>query len=95
MPALVSATVQIKNPEKFKEYASKVPETMGAHGGKMIARGKLSKPLAGEHAHQVQAIFEFPTQEAAQAWYDSDAYQALVALRNEAAHMNIAILESF
>ena len=95
MPALVTATVQIKNPEKFKEYASKVPETMGAHGGKMIARGKLAKSLAGECGHQVEAIFEFPSQEAAQAWYDSDAYQALVAVRNEGAHVNIAILESF
>ena len=65
------------------------------NSGKMVARGKLSKPLAGEYAHQVEAIFEFPTQEAAQAWYDSDAYQALVALRNEADHMNIAILECF
>jgi uncharacterized protein (DUF1330 family) len=95
MSVLVSATVQMKNPEKFKEYASKVPETMDAHGGKMIARGKMVKQLAGEYAHQVEAIFEFPTQEAAQAWYDSDAYQALVDLRNEAAHVNIAILESF
>lgn len=95
MSVLVSATVQMKNPEKFKEYASKVPETMGVHGGKMVARGKLSKPLAGEYNHQVEALFEFPTQDAAQAWYDSDDYQALVALRNEAAHVNIAILESF
>ena len=95
MSALVSATVQMKNPEKFKEYASKVPETMGAHGGKMVARGKLTKALAGDYAHQVEALFEFPTQEAAQAWYDSADYQALVALRDEAAHVNIAIFESF
>ena len=95
MSVFVTATIQMNNPEKFKEYASKVPETMGAHGGKMVARGKLCKPLAGEYAHQIEAIFEFPTQEAAQGWYDSDAYQALVALRDEAAHVNIAIFESF
>ena len=95
MPVIVSATVQIKNPEKFKEYASKVPATMGAHGGKMLTRGKLVKPLAGECGHQIEAIFEFPSQEAAQDWYDSEEYQALVAVRNEGAHVNIAILECF
>jgi len=95
MPALVTATVQIKNPEKFKEYASKVPETMSAHGGKMLTRGKLVQPLAGERGHQVEAVFEFPSQAAAQSWYDSEEYQALVAVRDEGAHVNIAILECF
>ena len=85
----------MKNPEKFKEYVSKVPETMATHGGKMVARGKLNKPLAGEYSHQIEALFEFPTHEAAQAWYDSDAYQGLIALRDEAANVNIAILEPF
>jgi uncharacterized protein (DUF1330 family) len=45
--------------------------------------------------HQIQVVFEFPSEDAIDAWFNSDAYQALVAIREEAAHMNIAVLSPF
>lgn len=93
--ALLSATIQVKNPEKLKEYISQVPATMKPFGAKMLARGKKQKVLNGDCAHQMQATFEFPSAEAIENWYASDAYQALIPIREEAAHMNIVILDSF
>ena len=95
MPALLSVTIQLKNPDKFKEYVAQVPATMAPHGAKMLARGKISKMLSGEIPHQIEAVFEFPDEAALQAWHDSDAYQALVPLRQEAADMTLAIVEPF
>ena len=93
--ALLSVTIQVKNPEKLKEYISQVPATMKPFGAKMLARGKKQKVLNGDCQHQMEAVFEFPSAESIDSWYTSDAYQALIPLREEATHMNIVVLESF
>ena len=93
--ALLSVTIQVKNPEKLKAYISQVPATMKPFGAKMLARGKKKMVLNGDCEHQMEAVFEFPSVEAIENWFSSDAYQALVSVREEAAHMNIVILESF
>ena len=95
MSALVSVTIQVKDPEKLKSYISQVPPTMAPHGAKMLSRGKIAKVLNGEVAHQMEAVFEFPSEDAIDAWFNSDAYQAIVAIREEAAHMNIVVLSPF
>ena len=93
--ALLFVTVQVKNPEKLKEYIPQVPATMKPFGAKMLARGKKQQVLNGEFTHQIEAVFEFPSVDAIENWYASDAYQALIPSREEAAHMNITVFESF
>jgi len=95
MATLMSATVQVKDPEKLKVYVSQVGATMAPHGGKMVARGKVAKQLSGEVKHQIQAMFEFPSADAIDTWYESDAYQALIPNRDEAADVTIVVLNTF
>jgi uncharacterized protein (DUF1330 family) len=95
MATLLSATVQVKDPEKLKAYVSQVGATMAPHGGKMVARGKVAKQLSGEVKHQIEALFEFPSADAIDTWYASDAYQALIPNRDEAAYVTIVVLNSF
>jgi uncharacterized protein (DUF1330 family) len=95
MATLVSATVQVKDPEKLKVYVSQVGATMAPHGGKMVVRGKVAKQLNGEAKHQIEAVFEFPSADAIDAWYESDAYQALIPNRDEAAYVTIVVLDTF
>ena len=95
MATLMSATVQVKDPEKLKVYVSQVGATMAPHGGKMVARGKVAKQLSGEVKHQLEAIFEFPSADAIDAWYESEAYQALIPNRDEAAYVTIVVLNTF
>lgn len=93
--ALLSVTIQVKNLEKLKEYISQVPATMKPFEAKLLARGKKQTVLNGECPHQMEAIFEFPSKDAIESWFVSDAYQALVPIREQAAYMNIVVLESF
>ena len=95
MANLLSATVQVKDPEKLQVYVSQVGATMAPHGGKMVARGKVAKQLSGEVKHQIEALFEFPSADAIDAWYGSDAYQALIPNRDEAADVTIVVLNPF
>jgi uncharacterized protein (DUF1330 family) len=61
----------------------------------MVARGKVAKQISGEVKHQIEAMFEFPSADAIDAWYASDAYQALIPNRDEAATVTIVVLDSF
>ena len=45
--------------------------------------------------HQIEALFEFPSATAVDAWYESDAYQALIPNRDEAAYVTVVVLETF
>jgi len=91
MSAFFVATTLIKNPEKFQLYAQKTGETFSAHGGEPVLRGKFEGTLNGNADHHVIGIIKFPSVEALHAWHDSDAYQALVPLRDEAADMTISV----
>ena len=95
MATLMSATVQVKDPEKLKVYVSQVGATMASHGGKMVARGKVAKQYSGQVKYQIVALFEFPSPESVDAWYASDAYQALIPNRDEAAYVTIVVLQTF
>jgi uncharacterized protein (DUF1330 family) len=90
MSALTVARLTIKDPEKFKDYASKAPQTMEDFGGVFLFRGKAEKNLTGgSDDHQVTVIYQFPSLEMAGQWYASQAYQSLIALRDEAADIQI------
>jgi len=89
MTAFFVATVKMKDPEKFQLYAKKAAETFQPHGGQLVARGKLERALTGSADHQAAALIRFPSMDALSAWYDSDAYQDLIPLRDAAADMTI------
>ena len=95
MPALLSVTVQIQDLDKLKHYMAKVPDTMQPFGARLISRGKVIEMLHGSLPHQMEATFEFESEQLIEKWYQSDAYQALISERDAAAKMNIAILSPF
>ncbi|HFD91923.1 MAG TPA: DUF1330 domain-containing protein [Gammaproteobacteria bacterium] len=83
------AAVKVKDPQKFQEYARKAGETFAPHGGELVMRGKKDAVLTGDADHQAVGIVRFPDEASLSAWYNSDAYQAIVPLREEAADMVI------
>ena len=95
MSTVLSANVEMKDPEKFKEYSPKAIASMEPYGGKLMLRAKVEKVIHGPIPHQVIALFEFPDSAAIDTWYNSDEYQALVPLRDEAAVIRFAVAESF
>ncbi len=93
MSAFFIATVTMKDGEKFQEYAAKSTGTFQPFGGELIIKGKFNGTLVGNADHQAAAIIKFPDIEALENWYASDAYQALIPLRNEAAEMTLVKYE--
>lgn len=89
MAAFFIVTTTVKNQDAYEKYIQSVGPTLAPFGCKALLRGKADCALAGELDHQTVGIIEFPDLAAIKAWHGSDAYQALIPLRNEAADMTI------
>ena len=92
MSALLGVTIQVKDPDRLKDDIAQVPATMAPSDAKMLSRGELGKTLNGELNHQIEAVFELPSEDALHGCYHSDAYQALIPLRHEVCNMTLAVL---
>ena len=103
MTAFFVAVVTVKDPARMQEYSQKAAETFKPFGGEMVMRGKAGEVLTlditgpvvdqvltgGAATHQATGIASFPSMQDLKAWYASDAYQAIIPLREEAAEMTI------
>jgi uncharacterized protein (DUF1330 family) len=93
MAAYVVAQVHgVNDPAGFAEYRSRVTATIEAHGGKFLVRDGATQVLEGDW-RPVLVILEFGGAEQAKAWYDSIAYQRLLALRQHSAIMELILVE--
>jgi uncharacterized protein (DUF1330 family) len=93
MPAYLHANVQILDMAKYDEYRQQVRATIDAHGGRFLVRGGASERLEGDAEIHRQVIIEFPDMAALKAWYHSDAYKPLIALRQSAAQGTLVAIE--
>lgn len=84
---------EMKNPEKFQEYGQKAGQSLQPFGGELIVRGKQQRVLTGSSNSVMCGVIGFPSMEKLEAWFASDAYQAIVPLREEAVTMHITAYE--
>ena len=90
--ALWIAHVHVTDPEAYGRYAKGATEASAAHGGVFLARGGRYVQLEGnDRARNVVA--RFPSLEAAEACYRSDAYQAALAHAKDAAVRDLVVVE--
>lgn len=94
MTAYAIGQITIKEPVKWQEYRSQLPETLTSWGGELVLRGTRAKALAGHQRHTDTVVIRFPDLESVVNWYDSPAYQALIPLREEAADVDLISYES-
>lgn len=91
MAAFFTVKVSVKDQQKFQEYAKQATETIKEFNGEPILRGQFSHVIAGnEDPHQFIALVKFPTESSLMKWYESDQYQAIIPLRDEAADVVIS-----
>ncbi len=83
MTAYIVVDLTPTDTTKLQEYSAKAAETLVPFGGKFIAKGPIEL-LHGNQELKAKAIIEFPDRDSAANWYNSDAYQAIITLRNQA-----------
>jgi uncharacterized protein (DUF1330 family) len=93
--AYLIGQITITNPEAYALYASQVPETIAAFGGKYLVRGGHATQLEGQPQGERNVVIEFPSRERAEAWYGSDAYQAIIQYRTDNSTGALALVDSY
>lgn len=85
--AFVIGSIRIKDAAKWAEYRRQVPATLASWGAEILLRGRRVALLGGEAAHTDTVVIRFPDAAAAEGWYRSPAYAALIPLREQAAEV--------
>lgn len=86
--------LEITDAEAWAEYRRVAGPMMAAAGGKFILRSERIEPLEGGWTPAPLSIVEFPSFEAAHAFYHSQDYQSTLPLRAKAARGRGVLIES-
>jgi uncharacterized protein (DUF1330 family) len=78
--------------EEVVDYIRRIEATLTPFDGRFIVHGGRLVPLEGEWDGDV-VVIAFASLAAAQAWYDSPAYQEILPLRTRNARSIAAIVE--
>ncbi len=73
-------------------YSREVPSTFAGHPGKPLAFYGAHEDLEGA-ATEGTVILEFPTSEAAKAWYNSPAYRQVREHRFKGAEFRVTLVQ--
>ncbi|SEM83474.1 DUF1330 domain-containing protein [Palleronia pelagia] len=92
MPALWIAHVKVSDDAAYGEYARRATTAIAEHGGVFIARGGRYVQLEGPDRPR-NVVARFPSVEAAEACYRSDAYQEAMSYAKGAAERELSIVD--
>ena len=83
----------ISDPEQYEQYKAASPGAVAAGGGRFVVRGGELAVLEGDWSPSRLVVLEFPDLDAAKAWYASEQYQAVKALREGAADLKMVAVQ--
>lgn len=81
MPGYVIVEVRVTNPEPYAAYRDLAGASVARHGGRFLVRGGAVTPLEGEWTPERFVVIEFPSVDAARAFYYSEDYQDALKVR--------------
>ena len=94
MPAYIFFDIlEIVDQKKMEEYGRRIGSTVESYGGRYLVKGGTFYIVEGDWHPTIPVIIEFPNLEQAYAWYESEDYKELRALRAGAAKLNAVFVE--
>lgn len=93
MAAYVIAQIEVTDPTQFEAYRQQVPATIAAYGGRYIVRGGASETLEGTWQPKRIVVLEFPDRARAKAWWSSQEYAPVRAVRQGAARTELIAID--
>jgi uncharacterized protein (DUF1330 family) len=86
--------MDVRDPEKYKEYAAANAIPFKKYGARFLVRGgKFEKLEGGNRARNV--VIEFPTYQAALDCWHSPEYKAAIEIRKSISQGDIVIVEGY
>ena len=93
MSAYLICQVEIHDVEVYRQYTIKSPAIIAAHGGKILVRGGATVTIEGTENNRRIVVVEFPSMDAALAFYNSPEYQAAKLIRAPASDAQFLIAQ--
>ena len=85
MAAYLIGHITVKDPDLWQEYIAGVKKSLIPFEAEVIFRGRRAAVFSGEHTYDQCVVIKFTDQPALQQWFNSNAYQNLIPIRNKAA----------
>ncbi len=89
MATYLVGQIKVKNNDLWAEYVSGVSASLAPFDASIVFRGELLEVLAGEQDKDLVVVIEFSDPSHLSEWFNSEKYQALIPLRDEAADVVI------
>ena len=86
------ARVDVRDPERYKDYVAAARAPFEKYGANFLARGGAFEKLEGQ-VRSRNVVIEFPSLQAAVDCYHSPDYQNAAAIRQEAADADMVVVE--
>ena len=87
MTAYFAARFSIKDADLLAQYSKQAAPIIASFGGKLLFKGGADTILTGQTQMPGIAVFEFPSQEKLDEFYNSRAYEDLKPAREAGADM--------
>lgn len=92
--AYLLVQADVTNAERYAEYGKLSPGILAKYGGRYLARGGRTVTLEGPPARGRVVVAEFPSMEAAEAFYRSPEYTEARKLREGAGDAQFVLVEA-
>lgn len=92
MSAYMVSQIRVHDRQLFQTYLEKSKAIAGPLGAELVVSAQHDSVLNGDVAdHQLLVIARFPSKEAIETWFNSEAYNEIVPLREQASHQIMSI----
>lgn len=92
MAAYLIARIEVTDPARYVDYASQTVDVASKYGGKFLVKGgRMTRPESD--GPERCAVIEFPDRAAAEAFYASPEYAAILPIALEASRRDVVIVD--
>ena len=92
MHTYLIAQLNIHDRATYAKYSVAVGDTITRYGGKLLSAEEDAKVVEGEWNYMRTVLVEFPSEERANAWFQSAEYQGIVQDRLSASQGNLVFI---
>ena len=94
MATYIIGQIKVKDESLWQEYVAGVKESLEPFEATIVFRGKLLEVLAGQQDKDLVVVIEFSDQTTVANWFNSEKYQSLIPLRDQAANVVITTYQA-
>lgn len=92
--AYVVGQISVENAQLWADYKSQVSATLEPFGAQIMFRGEHAGDYAGQSLFSQIVVIRFDSLALADHWFESEAYQALIPLREKAARVQLSVFKA-